>query len=99
MVRTVRKINQQQLLLFTRFWALNSSFANGNGNNRAIQDTNGRPVYLIENKDDSKIVENEDWVWPVLIVMILLLGASITTTVIMTVCYCKNKGTTIKLNF
>ena len=96
-VRTIKKINQSQLDLFRTLWASNMSFANGNGNNRLIQDTNRRPVFLIgyeaENTTISTTVVNEEgdkeWVSPVLIVMGLLLCATTSIAIVMTICYLK----------
>ena len=87
-VRTVKKINQSQLNLFTTLWAGNSSFASGtgNGNNRAIQATNRRQVNLIGYSDDD---DDYDWVWPVLSVVIALMCVAIFVAVVMTICYCK----------
>ena len=78
-VRTIKKINQSQLDLFRTLWASNMSFANGNGNNRVIQDINRRPVFLIGYDPDNNTTavssndDVDDWVWPVLIVMAILL--------------------------
>lgn len=38
-------ISDAQLLKFTEQWAGNPEFANGNGNNRAIQDLGDRILY------------------------------------------------------
>ena len=85
-VRTIKKINQSQLTLFTNLWAGNSGFFGGRGNNRVIQDTNRRQVNLIGYSDDD---DDYDWVWPVLSVVIALMCVAIFVAVVMTICYCK----------
>ena len=85
-VRTIKKINQSQLSLFTNLWANNTSFFGGRGNNRVIQDTNRRQINLIGYSDDD---DDYDWVWPVLSVIIALMCVAIFVAVVMTICYCK----------
>lgn len=38
-------ISDEQLEEFTKMWAKNPKFANGNGNNRGVQKLNGRTIY------------------------------------------------------
>lgn len=45
-LKTVMPISDRQLKLFTKMWAGDNDFANGKGNNRAVQDLNARTVYL-----------------------------------------------------
>ena len=42
------ELTQEQLHLFTQFWAEDDEFAHGNDNNRFLQPLNGRTVYSIE---------------------------------------------------
>ena len=53
-LRNTFKINQKQLTYFTRLWADNPDFAGGRGNNRNIQERNGRDIYLLTRDDVSK---------------------------------------------
>jgi len=41
---TVQKIKSSQLAVFTNRWKGNATFANGNGNNREVQDTEDRTI-------------------------------------------------------
>ena len=79
-----RKINQNQLSLFTSLWAGNSSFAGGNGNNRELQELNRRNINLVGYKDDD---DDYDWAWPVVSVLIVLLVVATGLAVIMLICY------------
>ena len=81
-----RKINQAQLSQFTAFWAGNSSFANGKGNNRLVQPLNRRSVNLVGGKYDDGD-DDHDWVWPVVSVLIVLLVIATALAVIMLICY------------
>ena len=79
-----RKINQNQLSLFTSLWAGNSSFAGGNGNIRELQELNRRNINLVGYKDDD---DDYDWAWPVVSVLIVLLVVATGLAVIMLICY------------
>jgi len=46
LMNQVQPISQAQLSQFTERWAGNSSYANGNGNNRLIQALNDRTIYF-----------------------------------------------------
>jgi carbonic anhydrase len=81
-VTEAKKINAVQLALYTSLWADNSTFAGGNGSNRAIQATNRREVQLIGAGDG-----DWNWVWPVVSVLIVLTVISIGTTLVVIIWY------------
>ena len=47
-IEEVQKISEKQLEEFTKYYSDNMSFANGNGNNRAIQELNDRTLYYVD---------------------------------------------------
>ena len=55
--KNTMKITSAQLEEFSRLWKENEEFASGNGNNRVIQNLNGRSIYLIS-KDSETLVQS-----------------------------------------
>ena len=47
-IEEVQKISEKQLEEFTRYYSDDMSFANGNGNNRAVQELNDRTLYYVD---------------------------------------------------